>query len=164
MTTTSTTLPTTGTDAIDILVNDHALIKSLLNGLVAASDDDQRKDILDRLKGVLTIHNATEENLVYPAIARIAGQKGESDHLYHETAEADVLVFELDNLLKSGNAAEFATKAAALKAAVHAHIQTEESTAFPHLREKATEGQNLLLTQSVREFRGAFRFQPATSK
>ncbi len=67
--------------------------------------------MLELLKGVLTIHNATEENLVYPAINKVAGGKLESQHLYHETAEADVLFFELDGLLKEGDDEQFARKA-----------------------------------------------------
>ena len=58
-------------------------------------------------KPVLTVHNATEENLVYPALQKFVGQKRESEHLYQETAQADVLVFELDTMLKSGDDASF---------------------------------------------------------
>ena len=91
-----------GNDAVEILENDHEVIKELLDQLTSATNS-KRADVLELLKGVLTIHNATEENLVYPAINKVAGSKLESQHLYHETAEADVLFFELDGLLKEGN-------------------------------------------------------------
>jgi hypothetical protein len=86
----ATLLPARGDDAVEILENDHQVIKGLLNQLVSASSP-QRKSVIEQLVGVLTIHNATEENLVYPALNKVAGSKLESQHLYHETMEADLL-------------------------------------------------------------------------
>ena len=85
----SALLPARGIDAVEILENDHRVIKELLNELMSASHS-QRSGVIEKLVGVLTIHNATEENLVYPAINKVAGSKLESQHLYHETAGADV--------------------------------------------------------------------------
>jgi hemerythrin superfamily protein len=132
----TTLLPARGHDAVEILKNDHQVIKSLLDALIS-DHGSKRKEVLEQLKGVLTIHNATEENLVYPAIDKVAGSKTESQHLYHETAEADVLVFELDSLLKERNDAEFALKAKKFHEAVLAHIDEEENKAFPRLQENA---------------------------
>lgn len=151
-------LPVRGHDAIEILVNDHILIKSLLTKLTQAADERGRQSAVDELKGVLTIHNATEENLVYPALRSIAGRKSESEHLYHETAEADVLAFELDAMLREGKDRDFAAKAKQFQRAVLEHIDHEEHKAFPHLRERAAPQQAQLLTESVREFRTALRF------
>ena len=107
-------LPAKGSDAVEILMNDHRLIEGLLERLTSAVDNAERKSALEELKAVLTIHNATEENLVYPAIERIARKRAEAQHLYHETAEADVVVFELDSMLKEGRGEEdaFAVTAA----------------------------------------------------
>lgn len=148
-------LPVRGNDAIEILTNDHDTIKALLNQLTGSGD---RKATLEQLKGALTIHNATEENLVYPALRKVAGKKWEAQHLYHETAEADVLVFELDTMLKEGRESEFAPKAEKLKEAILEHIDDEEQKAFPHLRDRAEPQQAHMLTTSVREFRSALRF------
>ena len=62
-----------GADAVEILVNDHRVIKQLLTELPDATGQ-ARADLLQRLKAILTIHNATEENFVYPAIHEIAGR------------------------------------------------------------------------------------------
>src|ERR1700761_7394105 len=101
----ATLLPARGSDAVDILENDHQVIKGLLNQLVSASGAE-RKQVIEKLVGVLTIHNATEENLVYPALNKVAGSKLESQHLYHETMEADIALFELDSMLKEGDDTE----------------------------------------------------------
>ena len=149
-----------GSSAIEVLENDHSLIKNLLNDLVDATQIARRKEILERLKAALTIHNATEENLVYPALQKIAGQKRESEHLYHETAEADVLVFELDTMIQTGDDSDFVAKASRLRDAVYEHIDDEETTAFPELEEKSSEDQSEMLSRAVREFRSAYRFEP----
>lgn len=154
-------LPVRGGTAIEILKNDHDMVKSMLAELTQASQKSERMQCLERLKGALTIHNATEENLVYPAINKVAGHKMESEHLYHETAQADVLLFELDTMLKEGDDAKFAAKAEKFRDAVLEHIDEEESKAFGQLEKGADAKHAQMLTESVREFRSRFRMMPA---
>lgn len=155
-------LPVKGEDAIDILVNDHKTIKDLVQRLPKAERPADRKRILESLVAALTVHNATEENLVYPALQEIAAQKRVSQHLYHETAEADVLIFQLDTMLKQGSAdGEYAEMAEKIRDAVLEHIDEEEKKAFPRLQEEADPESMELLTQSVREFRSELQFGDA---
>jgi hemerythrin superfamily protein len=154
----TTMLPARGSDAVEILKNDHKVIKSLLNKLTEA-EPSEREEVLEQLKGVLTIHNATEENLVYPAINKLAKSKPESDRLYHETAAADVLVFELDSLLKEGKDREFTTKAEQFQDAVLHHIEEEEQKALPRLEENTDPEQAETLTGAVRAFRKSLHFE-----
>ena len=146
-------LPVRGNDAIEILTNDHQTIKSLLSSLTQGTGMSGRQETLERLKAALTIHNATEENLFYPALQVVAGKKSESQKLYHETADADVLVFQLDTMLKEGDDSGFTKTAEKLQAAVLEHIEDEEQKAFKDLQQKAEPQQSRMLTQSVREFR-----------
>ncbi len=154
----TTLLPARGNDAAEILKNDHDVIKSLLRELTTGSGS-QRRQVMEQLKGVLTIHNATEENLVYPALNKVAGSKAESEHLYHETAEADVLLFELDSMLKQSDSADFALKADKFQKAVLQHIEEEEQKALPRLRENSDPEQVETLTDSVRAFRKSLHFE-----
>jgi hemerythrin superfamily protein len=151
-------LPVRGSDAVEILLNDHEVIKGLLSELTQASGQ-RRQAVIEQLKGVLTIHNATEENLVYPAIDKVAGSKRESQHLYHETAEADVLLFELDSLLKERDESAFSIKAEKFVDAVCHHIEEEEQKAFPRLRENADPEHAETLVDSVKEFRNSLHFE-----
>ncbi len=151
-------LPTRGNDAVEILVNDHQTIKSLLSALTSDSFQQQQAT-LESLKAALTIHNATEENLVYPALREVAGKKSESQHLYQETAEADVLVFQLDTMIKTGNIDEFQTTAKKLQKAVLEHIEDEEQKAFPALQQRADGSQARMLTDAVRQFRGSLHMK-----
>jgi hemerythrin superfamily protein len=154
----TTLLPVHGNDAVAVLENDHKVIKKLLDELTQSTGTG-RAQTLEKLKGVLTIHNATEENLVYPAINKLAGSKLEAQHLYHETAEADTVLFELDSMLKERDDAGFVDKAEKFAEAVRHHIQEEEEKAFPRLREKVDEEHTAVLANSVKEFRGSLHFE-----
>lgn len=143
---------------MEILLNDHQVIKILLRELTEATGP-QREQVLEQLKGVLTIHNATEENLVYPAINKIAGSKLESQHLYHATAEADTMLFELDSMLKERDESEFATRAEKFADAVRHHIEEEEQKAFPRLQENTDARHSEILAQSVKTFRKSLHFE-----
>jgi hemerythrin superfamily protein len=153
-------LPARGNNAVEILLNDHEVIKELLDKLTSATGA-QRKQVMERLIGALTIHNATEENLVYPALSKVGGGKLESQHLYHETAEADVLLFELDSMLKEGDDSDFTAKAEKFQQAVLHHIEEEETKAFPKLEENSDAEQAKLLAESVRTFRKSIHFETA---
>lgn len=149
-------LPVRGNTTVEILVNDHRTVKTLLEELVQSTERDARMQCLERLKAALTIHNATEENLVYPALAKVAGKKSESQHLYRETADADMLLFEIDSMLKEGDDEKFSGKAEKFRAAVLEHIDDEEKKAFPHLEDRSDMQHSQMLTESVREFRRKF--------
>lgn len=155
-------LPMRGTTVREILENDHEIIKGLLNSLTHAAAREDRMQILEQLKGALTIHNAMEENIVYPALAKVAGHNFETLKLYNETASADMLVFEIDTMLKEGDDTKFSEKAEKLHGAVFKHIEAEEKSALPHLEKGAETQEQQMLMQSVREFRSAMHFTPAT--
>ena len=150
-------LAVVGNDAIEILENDHRTIKQLLLDLTSA-EEMARKQALERLKALLTVHNATEENLVYPAIHDLAERPMHANGLYKEQDQAKVAVFEL-SMLSPGDP-EFTKKAAALRDAVYAHIEKEETSEFRHLRE-AAEANMPELTAQVRRFRKEFVFSPS---
>lgn len=154
-------LPVRGNSIHEILENDHETIKGLFNSLTHATTREQRMHVLEQLKGALTIHNAMEENLVYPALDKVAGHMLETQKLYHETASADIMLFEIDTMLKEGDDTKFAEKAEKLQKAVFKHIEGEEQSALPHLQKGAETAESQMLLQSVREFRSAMRFTPA---
>ena len=163
MNTQETIVPAQGSTAVEILVNDHRKIKELLNRLVQQTSTQDRMQCLKELQGVLTVHNATEENLVYPALNKIGKKMFESLHLYYETANADIAAFEIDTMLKNGEAADAVqAKVEKLRDAVLEHIDDEERKAFPHLKDAADDTETQQLNQAVRTFRGSIRFEPMT--
>jgi|GEM_PF-1575230 len=156
-------VPVTGTDAIEILENDHRVIKDLFSRLVTASEPSEQSLVLDKLKAILTVHNATEENLVYPALRVAASRAKDADALYHEQDEAKVGIWKLDAILTGSLKNEdFGKHAKELQEAVLAHVRKEEETEFPHLHE-SLKGKSLTqLTEAIREFRSKFTFEDAS--
>lgn len=152
---------TTG-EAVQQLINEHQTIKGLLQRLESSTGTDA-KSILEQLKGILTVHNAVEENLIYPALRVVAGKKTESLKLYNETAEADTLIFEIDSMLKEGEMGDFSKRVEKLHAAVVEHIEDEENKAFKHLQDNAEPAQTQQLNDSVREFRSKLHFEGSPS-
>ena len=148
----------------EILIRDHEIVKNLLAELALPGDLRMRRTMLSRLKLALAVHNATEETVVYPALKLLAGRKDRADKLYRETAEADVLVFEIDTLRDDADAAAFDEKTAKLRDAVVAHIDEEESSVFPAIVEAIGKDGCKRLTQAVREFRSAFEPSPSREK
>lgn len=152
-------IPVVGNDAIEILESDHRIIKELFSRLVSASDPSEQSLVLDKLKAILTVHNATEENLVYPAVRVAASRAKDADTLYHQQDEAKVGIWKLDAILTGSLKDEdFGKHSTELQDAVLAHVRKEEETEFPHLRE-SLKGKGLThLTEAVREFRAKFTF------
>lgn len=147
------TLSAHGASAIDMLVQEHDIVKGLLQRLRSVQSTDERKQCLQDLQQLLTIHNATEENLIYPAINKIAGHKLEPLKLYNETAQADMMLFELDLMIKTGDLEDFSKKAERFAKAVEEHIEDEESKAFEHIRDAAEPQEMRLLNESFLRFR-----------
>ena len=155
---------TVGKDAIEILLNDHKVVKGLFEQL-ATSGEGERKDILEALKAVLTVHNSTEENLVYPAIRFVAGRTRDAETLYHQQDEAEAGLWSIDATIKGlveGDDVDEQIKA--LQKAVLAHVKKEEETEFPHLREALKGNALKALTDDVREFCSNFRSVGSSSQ
>jgi len=154
-----TSAPATGRDAIDILLEDHRQIEALMNQIAqtSASYPTQRAQLLQQLADLLTVHNATEENLIYPAIRNIANLPSDATTLYQQQDQAKVFVFELDQLSKSDP--DWGSRFSTLQNAVLAHVAQEENTDFPSLR-RAAGPQLVELTTKVLQLRSHWRLYP----
>jgi len=155
---------TTDSDAFAVLKHDHEVVKNLLSELVQPGDRTLRRTMLNRLKAALAVHNATEESLIYPATQVLAGDKERSERLYRQTAEADVLLFEIDALREDRDDPAFDEKVAKVRDAIVAHMDEEETAVFPQLMERLGVDGCKRLSQSMREFRGAFEPHPSQSE
>ena len=160
MASTNATTVDSASDVVEILEKDHRLVKDLFAKLSDEDDKGTMRSIVEELKAALTVHNALEENVVYPAIRVLAGRKGDADTLYHQQDEAEVALWEIDGILKGSLDGDgLKGRVEALQKAVLAHIRKEEETEFPHLRGALGADEMSDLTRAAREFRQKFRFQ-----
>jgi hypothetical protein len=139
-------------DAISTLVEEHRIVKDHFRILLDAHCE-QRKDILQEIKGMLAVHNATEENVIYPAVHGLAKRPVHARTLYHEQDDAEVALWDLANL--DSDDEQFFVKAVDLRDALLAHVRREEEVEFKYLRESLTPEAAARLTAEFRAFRAA---------
>ena len=138
-------------DPIGWLKHDHQVIRTYLQELNGTTAADSTAHF-EGLKRLLSLHNAIEENLVYPALAKLAGDREQAMELFHETAEADILLDALSRAATDENGRTFGESLRQLTAGIEAHIQEEETTAFP-LLESAPAAELHLLSQKIQSFK-----------
>jgi hypothetical protein len=137
-------------DAISTLMEEHQIVKERFQTLLDA-DCAQRASILQEIKGMLAVHNATEENVIYPAVHGIAQRPVHARTLYHEQDDAEIALWDLAKLRSDDGL--FLVKAVELRDALLAHVRREEETEFKHLRESATPEAAASLNADFRAFR-----------
>jgi len=139
-------------NAIDLLVNEHYAVKQLLTQLPTTTGSE-RVQLLEEIKNALVVHNASEENVIYPAIKDLADRPQHAHALYHQQDDAQVLVWELTQLV--ANDEMFVDKAEKLRDAILAHVQQEEEHEFPRLQELPADAQ-ARLNADMTKFRATF--------
>lgn len=121
-------------NAIELLTQDHKLVKKLLEELSATTEraTKKRSDLLHRIEQELKVHTALEEDILYPAIKQAGGK--EEAKMYYESKEehrtVDALVLP-DLLHTEAGTLEFAGRVKVLKELLEHHIEEEEGELFP---------------------------------
>ncbi|ALP66455.1 MULTISPECIES: hemerythrin domain-containing protein [Paraburkholderia] len=127
----------TALDAIELLEADHRVAKQLFDAFEKAGDSDleAKGTLARRACEVLTVHTMIEENILYPAAHKALGKDDEIDvdEAYVEHFLAKTLIEKFDTL-KPGDHGFDATFKVLSEMVLH-HIEEEESSLFPELRE-----------------------------
>jgi len=135
-----------GGNWFDMVKAHHALIAGNLDKILATSDSQsaERATLQRHLGYLLTAHSVAEENVLYPALARL-GMVQASDQLYIEQAHAKVGNADLEVSPKGDTA--WLDKVTALKTAILHHAKDEEEAdLFPKLMQAAGPSMNAKLT------------------
>ncbi|MBO2889920.1 MULTISPECIES: hemerythrin domain-containing protein [Pseudomonas] len=124
-------------NAIDLLIQDHELVKKLLEELSSTTERavKKRAELLERIKQEVSIHTALEEEILYPAIKQAGGK--EEAKMYYEAKEEHRTVDSLvlpDLLQTETGTVEFAGRVKVMKELLEHHIEEEESELFPTAR------------------------------
>jgi hemerythrin superfamily protein len=141
----------------DMVKGHHAMIADTLDKILATSDSEavERAKLQKHLGYLLTAHAVAEENVLYPALARL-GMTGASDQLYIEQAHAKVGNADLE-VSRKGDSAWLA-KVATLKTAILHHAKDEEEAdLFPKLMSSASSDMNAMLTAGYARQFGSVR-------
>jgi hemerythrin superfamily protein len=124
------------TDAIVMLKEDHKEIKRLFRAFEAAGDSATKAkgDIVDRILEALTVHTYIENEGMYSEIRnRVPELETDILESYEEHHVADVLCMELAAM--PADADRYDAKVTVLIESVEHHIDEEEESWFPKVRD-----------------------------
>ena len=124
-------------DIFDILRDDHARVRNLLNELILqtsepTADHDAHLEPLNALKRAMIAHDRAEESVLYEHLrinahqADLAESKAEEHHL------AEAILIELER--KSPTDADWDMSLGLLKNQIESHMAEEETSTFDMLR------------------------------
>jgi hemerythrin superfamily protein len=118
-------------DVVDLIVQDHRELQRMFEEL--RSDPSKRRALAPVMSTLLFAHSRAEESEVYPR-ARAAGGEDDVEHSQEEHLQADQLAERLTSL--DPGSGEFGDVLEQLIDAVTHHLEEEEDSVLPHLRER----------------------------
>ena len=122
-------------DALTMLKNDHDKMKKLLNELESTTERGvkSREELFATIKGELTVHEAIEEEIFYPALKEHPKAKDIVLEAYEEHHVVDNVMAELEGLDVTDET--WGAKATVMKENVEHHMEEEESEMFKQARQ-----------------------------
>ncbi|MEV5175422.1 hemerythrin domain-containing protein [Streptomyces flaveolus] len=125
-------------DALDVLMHDHRMVEQLFRDYEAAASDRQRRGVVELLVRELSKHAALEEMLLYPLARKVLpdGDREIDEHLSEHMGVKQTLLA-LDRLGEGDQ--RTGELVAELRREVSEHIQEEEGTLMPRLREAVSQ-------------------------
>lgn len=118
-------------DVVDLILKDHRELERLFDTLL--NEPDKRAGLVPVMTTLLTAHSRAEESEVYPA-AREAGGADDVEHSQKEHLEADALAKKV--AATDPDSDDFAAVLRELVDAVKHHVEEEEQTVLPGMRER----------------------------
>jgi hemerythrin superfamily protein len=119
------------TDVVDLIIQDHRELQRMFAEL--RSNPPARKALAPVMSTLLFAHSRAEESEVYPK-ARAAGGQDDVEHSQEEHLAADQLAEKLTGL--DPESAAFGELLEQLIEAVTHHLEEEEDSVLPHMRER----------------------------
>lgn len=131
-------------DVVDVIMQDHREVERLFEEL--RSQPEKRPGTVPVLVTLLTAHSRAEEAEVYPAAREEAQAADTVAHSQQEHAQADALLRELGQT--DPESADFEAVLERLVEAVTHHVEEEESSVLPALRDGVDEGRRAELAEA----------------
>ena len=122
-------------DALTLLRDDHVKVRGMLEKLDKTTERAEvtRTEGLQALKQELTIHEAIEEEILYPALKEFAKTKDIALEAYEEHHVVDTILSELEQTPVSDET--WAAKLTVMKENLEHHIEEEEGEMFKQARQ-----------------------------
>ena len=122
-------------DAITLLKDDHKKVKGLLKDLDATTERGvkTREDLFTRIQHELEIHEAIEEEILYPALKGHPETKDIALEAYEEHHVVDLVMAEIEETPFDDET--WGAKFTVMKENLEHHIEEEEGEMFKQARE-----------------------------
>ncbi|CAM4086587.1 hemerythrin domain-containing protein [Kibdelosporangium persicum] len=130
-------------DVVDLIMQDHREVERLFDELKSAPE--KRPLLVPVLAMILTAHSRAEEAEVYPVAREKAGQPDEIAHSQREHLEVERLLARLTRT--SPQSKKFEQVLDRLIKSVTHHVQEEESTVLPGMRERLSHSARMKLAR-----------------
>ncbi len=140
---------TVDNDVVDLIEQDHREVERLFEELKA--NPDKRALLVPVLTSLLVAHSRAEESEVYPAARDEAGETEEVAHSQEEHEEAERLLERLAAADPSGP--DFDGILQELIDSVTHHVEEEESTVLPGMRQNLSQDRLRELGEAFAEVR-----------
>jgi hemerythrin superfamily protein len=118
-------------DVVDLIISDHRELQRMFE--VLRNNPEKRAAMLPVMSTLLFAHSRAEESEVYPK-AKEAGGEEDVEHSQKEHLEADRIAERLTSL--DPESPEFSEVLEELIEGVTHHVEEEEETVLPHMRER----------------------------
>ena len=128
-------------DALTLLKQDHDTVKGMLRKLDETTERAEvtRTEGLEKLKQELTVHEAIEEEILYPALIEFAKTKDITLEAYEEHHVVDTILAELEQTPVDDET--WAAKLTVMKENLEHHIEEEEDDMFKKARQVMDEAE-----------------------
>jgi hemerythrin superfamily protein len=118
-------------DVVDLIISDHRELQRMFE--VLRNNPEKRAAMVPVMSTLLFAHSRAEESEVYPK-AKEAGGEEDVEHSQKEHLEADRIAERLTSL--DPESPEFSEVLEELIEGVTHHLEEEEETVLPHMRER----------------------------
>ena len=118
-------------NVVDLIMNDHRELERIFDELM--TQPDKRPSLVPVMITLLTAHSRAEESEVYPAAAEAGGSE-DVEHSQKEHLEADQLAAKVAET--DFDSPEFPEVLQKLIDGVKHHVEEEETTVLPGMRER----------------------------
>ncbi len=120
-------------DILDHLVEEHSSVRAMLRTLASTEPGNVREKTLEALEKSLATHMAVEERFVYPIVqSKVGVEQSAGAENEHQLTRAG-----LERMRELIAQPGFVAAVEMLQTGIEHHVEEEEQTIFPRLRQKA---------------------------
>lgn len=153
----------TSSDVVSVLTEDHRAVERVFGELESRQGDPRhRREMADHVIAELVRHSVAEEQYLYPAVRKaLPGGDELADHEISEHGEAERTMKDLDGVDPTDP--RFDELLGKLMSEIRHHVEEEESSLFPRLREACNEAELVDLGGKIEQAKVAAPTRPHPS-